>query len=186
MCVKRTAIGQSCVSGSSVCEGLSECLLNAQGSYVCRGMGDFYVQDEGATCDTSTMTLCRDGLACILASDASGTTTTTTGTCQAVLADGQACSTVSPSPCTDFSYCAIAPGASLGTCQPWPADGQSCGFFGGFQVLCGAGLTCIDKTCQPLLSNGASCTSSDYCLGGSCPSGTCATARSCDTAVPGI
>jgi hypothetical protein len=189
VCVKRTAVGQSCVSGSSVCEGFSECMLSAQGSHVCRGWGDFYVQEAGATCDTSTMTLCRDGLACILesdAGDAGGTTTSTTGTCKAVLADGQACSTVSPSPCTDYSYCAIATGDALGTCQPWPSEGQPCGFFSGFQVLCGAGLTCLDKTCQPLLANGANCTSGDYCLSGSCSSGICSTSHSCETAVPGI
>jgi len=186
VCVKRTAIGHSCVSGSSVCEGLSNCMANAQGSYVCHSMGDINVQGLGETCDTSTMTLCRDGLACILASDPGGTTTSTTGTCKTVLTDGQACATVSPSPCMDYSYCAIAPGAALGTCQPWPTAGQPCGYFGGFQVMCGSGLVCIDKTCQPLLSNGANCTSSDYCLSGSCLGGICSTSHSCQTAVPGI
>jgi hypothetical protein len=173
-CVKPAAANESCGGGVAPdCASALFCVgADAQSGQAgtCQATADVFSATSGQTCSWAAGPLCAGDLACVYSSV---TGPNPTGTCQAKVASGAACKTVSiPNQCPSGEYCA-GPTTSLdGTCTAKPAAGEPCATTP-IGTVCAAYTRCESGNCVALQANGGPCSQDAVCYSEHCVQGGC-------------
>jgi hypothetical protein len=167
LCVRPSAVGESCEYGSPPCGPGRLCLGKddaKQTPGACYDAKDAMSASDGQTCDPTSGILCVPGVSCVvdsvdLVAGAVVWRCVTTGTYKT----GETCKPGIPDPCSSGNYCKplVADLPVTGTCTAIPDPKQPCGT--GFGAQCKTGAVCVAGLCENYAANGVDCTGDEMC-----------------------